>query len=64
MKWEAGQRGWLYSGARDQADRVFAAQLVVRARVCQAQPAASRMITVSTLSAAMPSGQRQLPTSP
>ena len=57
MRWAAGQRGRLYSGARDPADRVFAAQLVVRARVDQAQPAASRMITVSTLSAARPSGQ-------
>ena len=43
------------------------ATLAARARVTQAAntaPAASRMIRVSTLSAAMPSGQRQLPTSP
>ena len=69
-----GQRGRLCaapgeSGVRDPSergasDRALAAVPVARNRACQTQPIASRMISVSTLSAAMPSGQRQLPTSP
>ena len=62
----SGQPGWLYSGARRRAGsgRGCGARLAARARAaCQAVSTASRMISVSTLSAAMPSGQRQLPTS-
>jgi hypothetical protein len=58
-----GQPGWLYSGARRSAGRGAAARFAVRLRACQTA-STSRMISVSTLSAAMPSGQRQLPTSP
>src|SRR5712691_6897212 len=59
--------GWLYSGTRRAAGRRAAATLAAWIRACQAPAATSRtsrMITDSTLSAAMPSGQRQLPTSP
>jgi hypothetical protein len=60
-------RGWLYSGTRRAADRRTAATLAAWIRACQAPRATSRMsrmITDSTLRAAMPSGQCQFPTSP
>src|SRR6201997_1125314 len=59
--------GWLYSDTRRAAGRRAAATLAAWIRACQAPrttSSTSRMITDSTLSAAMPSGQRQLPTSP
>ena len=52
------------SAARGSAGRPFAVMLLAWSRACQAQPTVSRMISAYTLSAAMPSGQRQLPTSP
>ena len=58
--------GWLYSDTRCAGGRGAAATLAAWIRACQAPRATSstsRMITDSTLSAAMPSGQRQLPTS-
>src|SRR6185312_15115714 len=58
------QPAWLYSGTRRSAGRGAAARFPARLRACQAMSTTSRMISVSTLSAAMPSGQRQLPTSP
>src|SRR6266571_7996521 len=54
---------WLYSGARRTAGRGLAATVAAWARACQAASIVSRMISVSTLSAAMPSGHRQLLTS-
>src|SRR5690348_6140450 len=59
--------GRLYSGARRAAGRFCPATLVAWIRACHAPSttsSTSRMITDSTLSAAMPSGQRQFPTSP
>src|SRR6185437_7700526 len=62
-----GHLDWLYSDTRRAAGRRAAATLAAYIRACQAPRATSstsRMITDSTLSAAMPSGQCQLPTSP
>src|SRR5690242_8975546 len=62
-----GHLDWLYSDTRRAAGLRAAATLATYIRACQAPRATSstgRMITDSTLSAAMPSGQRQLPTSP
>src|SRR6478735_11824005 len=59
--------GRLYSGARRVAGRFCPATLVAWIRACHPPSTTSRtsrMITDSTLSAAMPSGQCQLPTSP
>src|SRR5579859_1271052 len=58
---------WLYSDTRGAAGRRAAATLAAWIRACQAPRATSRtsrMITDSTLSAVMSSGQCQLPTSP
>ena len=56
---------WLYSGVRrlTGSRTGTGATLGARARACQPASTTSRMRIASTLSAAMPSGQRQLPTS-
>src|SRR5579863_4316772 len=59
-----GQPRWLYSGTRGTAGRDSADTLAAGLRPSQAASTTSMMISASTLSAAMPSEHRQLPTSP